>query len=74
MNAPLDHAVLNTSSTFREFIAERLAAVQLYADMGKIYAAAGDDAGLTYSISCATAHLRQAISTLLDLKASRGRS
>ena len=51
----------------RAYIAERMAAVAMRADLVNTYAVLGDDVGLRYAMRCAAAEFRVALNLLGDL-------
>ena len=51
----------------RAYIAERMAAVAMRADLINTYAVLGDDVGLRYAMRCAAAEFRAALNLLGDL-------
>lgn len=57
-----------TAEPLRDFVAECLTQVQFYAGMGVDYAAAKDDAGLTYSTRRAVAALKHGVAILKMLE------
>ncbi|SEF41003.1 hypothetical protein SAMN04488144_101142 [Methylobacterium sp. 190mf] len=70
MSAPTlnpDDFEFGDPNKLRAYIAERMAAVAMRADLVNTYAALGDDAGLRYSMRCAAAEFRAALNLLGDL-------
>ena len=74
MGAPVSAPILNPDdfefgdpNKLRAYIAERMAAVAMRADLVNTYAVLGDDAGLRYSMKCAAAEFRAALNLLGDL-------
>lgn len=51
----------------RAYIAERMVAVAMRADLINTYAVLGDDVGLRYAMRCAAAEFRAALNLLGDL-------
>jgi hypothetical protein len=72
----LEPAPYGTPDAYRQVIQEALWRIRVQAQLGDLYVAAGDDAGLVYAMRQLVAYVRLAMSTLGDLqemKAARRR-
>ena len=74
MNAPLAAPPVahGTPEALREFIGECAAMARISAELAETYAAIGDDVGLSYQLRRLVAYTRAAVSTMADLRATKG--